>query len=138
MMRSRRGSATAAFAVVIASIVTGLALVAQEHDYRGWAAYGGGPDQIRYSSLQQINRSNVKRLQVAWTYDTGETGAMQTQPVIVGNVLYGYTPSHKTFALRADTGAHLWTFDPKVPDTGPNRGVMVWQGGGERRVFAAV
>ena len=100
--------------------------------------YGGGPQQIRYSPLTQITGSNVARLQVAWTYDTGEPGAMQTQPVVVDDVLYGYTPTHKTFALNAATGALLWTFAPGIKGSGPNRGVMYWQSGGERRVFAAV
>ena len=100
--------------------------------------YGGGPEQQRYSSLTQINRSNVRGLEVAWTYDTGEPGAMQTQPVVVGDVLYGYTPTHKTFALNAATGAHLWSFDPGIRGSGPNRGVMYWADGADRRVFAAV
>ena len=100
--------------------------------------YGGGPEQRRYSPLNQINRSNVKQLEVAWTYDTGEPGAMQTQPVIVGDVFYGYTPTHKAFALDAATGTPLWTFDPGVRGSGPNRGVMYWADGNDRRVFAAV
>ena len=100
--------------------------------------YGGGPEQRRYSPLTQINRANVKQLAVAWTYDTGEPGAMQTQPVVVGNVLYGYTPTHKTFALNAATGELLWTFDSGVRGSGPNRGVMYWTEGNDRRIFAAV
>ena len=100
--------------------------------------YGGGPEQRRYSPLAQINRSNVARLQVAWTYDTGEPGAMQTQPVVIGDVMYGYTPTHKTFAVNAATGTPLWTFDPGITGSGPNRGVMYWSDGSERRVFAAV
>jgi glucose dehydrogenase len=79
----------------------------------------------------------VKQLEVAWTYDTGEPGAMQTQPVVVGDVLYGITPTHKTFALNAATGAPLWTFDPGIRGSGPNRGVMYWAEGSDRRVFAA-
>ncbi len=106
--------------------------------YTGWAAYGGGPEQIRYSSLRQINRTNVAQLGVAWQYDTGETGGLQTQPIVVDGVLFGYTPTHKTFAVRASTGAHLWTFDPKIEGRGPNRGVMYWQSGGDARVLAAV
>ena len=100
--------------------------------------YGGGPEQIRYSPLKQIDRTNVKQLQLAWTYDTGENGAMQTQPLVVGDVLFGYTPSQKMFAVNAATGAHLWTFDSGLKSTGPNRGLMYWSSGGERRVFAAV
>jgi quinoprotein glucose dehydrogenase len=106
--------------------------------YRGWAGYGGGPEQMRYSSLQQITRTNVKQLQVAWTYDSGETGGLQTQPIVVDGVLYAYTPTHKTFALRAATGEHLWTFDPKIIGRGPNRCVMYWASGDDKRVFAAV
>lgn len=106
--------------------------------YSGWAAYGGGPEQIRYSSLRQINRTNVKQLTVAWTYDTGETGGLQTQPIVVDGVLFGYTPTHKMFAVRAATGERLWTFDSKIVGRGPNRGVMYWHNGSDARVFAAV
>jgi quinoprotein glucose dehydrogenase len=100
--------------------------------------YGGGPRQIRYSPLDQISRTNVGTLATAWRYDTGEAGPLQTQPVVVDGVLFGYTPSHKLFALNAATGAHLWTFDSGLSGAGPNRGVMYWRGNGETRVFAAV
>jgi quinoprotein glucose dehydrogenase len=63
---------------------------------------------------------------------------MQTQPVVIGNVLYGYTPTHKTFAVNAATGTPLWTFDPGIRGSGPNRGVMYWEDANDRRVFAAV
>ena len=112
---------------------------AHRQTYRGWPAYGGGPEQIRYSRLDQINRANVKQLEQAWIYDSGETGGLQTQPIVVDGVLYGVTPTHKTFALRAATGEHLWTFDSGIKAQGPNRGVMYWSdGSGDRRVFAAV
>ena len=105
--------------------------------YNTWTTYGGGPEQMRYSALAQINRANVRSLQVAWTYDTGETGGLQTQPIAVDGVLYAYTPTHKAFALRADTGALLWTFDPKIAGRGPNRGLTYWAEGDDKRVFAA-
>ena len=84
--------------------------------------YGGGPEQTRYSRLTQINRTNVKQLEVAWTYDTGEPGAMQTQPIIVGEH-HGYTPTHKAFAINAATGAPLCMFDWQAL-AGPNRALM--------------
>jgi quinoprotein glucose dehydrogenase len=94
------------------AIATTAALGTAAQDTRGPAAwgYGGGPLQIRYSPLTQISRANVAQLEVAWTYNTGEPGALQTQPVVVEDVLYGYTPTHKTFALNAATGEPLWTF----------------------------
>src|SRR4029079_815451 len=88
--------------------------------YRTWSAYGGGPEQIRYSSLAEINTRNVARLQVAWTYETNEPGPLQTQPLVVGNVLFGYTPTHKTFAVNAATGKQLWQFDSGIRGQGPN------------------
>ena len=75
----------------------------------------GGEGNIRYSPLTQINRSNVSRLQVAWTYDSGDafTGSeMQSNPIVVGGVLYATTPTLKVVAVDAATGRELWKFDP--------------------------
>src|SRR4051794_24707641 len=67
-----------------------------------WPVYGGQKADDRYSPLRQINRSNVGKLGVAWTYDTGEKGVgMQTSPLIVGRTLYAYTPTQKVIALDA-------------------------------------
>jgi len=104
-----------------------------------WPSYGGTPDGIRYSSLAQINRSNVGRLQVAWSYDTGEgPGGTQTQPLVADGMLYAVTPQHNVVALDAATGKQLWRFESGVTGRGANRGVAYWTKGGERRVFASV
>ncbi len=116
------------------------ALVVSPQSPADWPAYGGTVEQTRYSTLRQINARNVAQLEVAWTYDTGETGGLQTQPIVVGGVLYGISPSQKIFALDAATGAALWTFDPRLPAPqarGPNRGVTYWSDGSEKRIFAA-
>jgi quinoprotein glucose dehydrogenase len=102
-------------------------------------AYGGGPEGIRYSTLAQIDRSNVGRLQVAWTYDSAEgPGNTQCQPIVVGGVLYGVTPKHNIVALNASTGKPLWKFESGVEGRGPNRGVTFWSSGSDRRIYAAV
>src|SRR5262245_51135585 len=80
----------------------------------GWTMHGGA-DNIRYSPLTQINRENVARLQVAWTYDSHDAfkgSEMQSNPVVVGGVLYATTPTLKVVALNAATGRELWKFDP--------------------------
>ena len=102
-----------------------------------WREYGG-PEGTRYSSLSQIHRSNVTNLQVAWTYDTGESGGLQTHPLMVDGILYANTPSHRVIALDAATGKRVWEFDSGIPSRGPNRGVAYWAGGGEARIFASV
>jgi len=123
---------------VVAVLAASFSLNAQRSPAPAVFGYGGGPEQIRYSPLKQIDRRNVKQLELAWTYDTGETGAMQTQPLVVGDVLFGFTPSQKAFAVNAATGSHLWTFNSGIKALGPNRGLMYWSSGSERRIFAAV
>jgi quinoprotein glucose dehydrogenase len=104
-------------------------------DRGGWPAYGGGPEQIRYSTLKQIDRSNVSQLQVAWTFDSRETGGLQTNPIVIDGVVYTTTPQHKVIALDGATGRPRWTFDSKIEGSGPNRGVTYWAGGDDRRIF---
>jgi quinoprotein glucose dehydrogenase len=105
---------------------------------RDWPAYGGGPGDMRYSPLDQVNRQNVQNLQVAWTYDTGEKGGLDTSPIIVDSVLYGITPSQKIFALDAATGKELWKFGSGITGGQPNRGLTYWASGGDKRIFAGI
>lgn len=103
-----------------------------------WPVYGGQPSNDHYSQLSQINRKNVTKLKVAWSYDTGEAGGMETSPLIVGRVLYAYTPSQKVIALDAVTGKLLWKFDSGIAAAQPVRGVAYWNDGKESRLFAGV
>lgn len=48
------------------------ACAASAQNHQTWSDYGGAPDSAEYSSLKQINRSNVNQLQIAWTYQTGD------------------------------------------------------------------
>ena len=80
----------------------------------------GGEGNIRYSPLTQINKSNVKSLQVAWTYESGDhfTGSeMQSNPIVIDGVLYATTPTMKVVAVNAATGAEIWRFDPSGGST---------------------
>src|SRR5258708_35744646 len=66
-----------------------------------WPVRGGGPENMHYSKLAQINRSNVKKLATAWTFNTGEQGGLHTNPDNLGKMLYVMTRTHKIFALNA-------------------------------------
>jgi quinoprotein glucose dehydrogenase len=106
---------------------------------RDWPAYGGTRQNIRYSELAQIDRTNVSRLAVAWTFDAMDgPGGLQTQPIVVDGVLYANTPKHRVIALDAATGALLWRFDSGLEASGGNRGVTWWSSGSDRRIFAGV
>ena len=104
----------------------------------GWTVYNGGPDGDHYSPLTQINRGNVNGLKVAWSFDTGEKGVLEDNPLIVGRVLYAYTQSQKVIALDAATGKLKWKFDSEIIARQPSRGVAYWTDGKQRLIFAAV
>jgi len=115
-----------------------------------WPATGGDRAGTRYSQLSQIDRRNVGKLQVAWTYHTGDADAekasnIECTPVVVDGVMYVTTcsPKIKVAALDAATGRELWKFDPfaampsnvTLSSGGVNRGVAYWSQGKERRVL---
>ncbi|HVM87113.1 MAG TPA: PQQ-binding-like beta-propeller repeat protein [Puia sp.] len=86
-----------------------------EKKYNTWRNYGGNKENNHYSSLREIDTANVSQLQVAWVYHTGDNDSMtqiQTNPVIIGNTLYGVSPKLKLFALDASSGKQKWAFDP--------------------------
>ena len=92
----------------------------------------GGEGNARYSTLDQITKENVRQLQVAWTYESGdhfEASEMQSNPVVVDGLLYVTTPTLKVVAIDAVTGREVWKYDPSG-GTGPrsrfrHRGVAV-------------
>jgi glucose dehydrogenase len=102
---------------------------------QGWTAWAGGPTGDQYSTLTEINRSNVKNLKMAWQYDTGDPGMMQTTPLVVGRMLYAATYTEKVFALDAATGKEIWKFAPIRPGTQPVRGLMYWEDNGKGRLL---
>ena len=109
-----------------------------------WPSYGGGAQNTHYSSLAQINRKNVSRLEVAWTFDTGDSypeSEMECSPIVVEGVLYAASPKNNIVALDAATGKLLWRFDPnagqKIVGKLRNRGVAYWADANDRRIFFA-
>jgi len=105
---------------------------------QNWPYYGGGQNAWRYSALDQINRSNVKKLAAAWVFQTGQSdGGLQSTPIVVDGVMYLSTSWNRVFAIDAETGKERWHYFYQNPrEIGViyspwNRGVAV--GGG--RVF---
>lgn len=91
---------------------------------KDWPAYGGGNNALRYSTLGEINRDNVKKLKRAWTFRTGDLPSERVQgkyspettPIKVGDSVYVCSAKNIIIALHAATGLEQWRFDPKVPD----------------------
>lgn len=127
---------------IVLIIVSGVgAAAADKKSDQDWPIYGGTTENNHYSPLAQINRKNVSQLRVAWSFDTGEDGGLETSPIEVGGVLYGITPSQKVFALDAATGKLMWKFDSGIKGTQPDRGLAYWSDdapNGEPRILVGV
>ncbi len=112
---------------------------------RDWPVYKADPASSSYSPLEQINRSNVGRLAVAWTFRSGdeELSTIECTPIVVNGIMYLTSPMVRVFALDAATGAVLWRFDPHSHEARRdltrwgrvNRGVVYWSDDTEARIF---
>jgi quinoprotein glucose dehydrogenase len=119
-----------------------------------WPTYGNDPGGMRYSPLTQIDRDNVTKLRVAWTYHTGDVAdgsqtpvrsAFEATPIVVDHTMYFSTPFDRVIALDPETGRERWTYDPKIDRALPygdgyvSRGVATWidSKAHQRRIFIA-
>ena len=100
-----------------------------------WHSYGGGPDNSRFIPSAQINRDNVGRLEVAWSYPHSETGF---NPIVVRGVVYGRGRGGAIVALDARTGEEIWIHDAMNGMT--TRGMNYWENadGTDRRLIFAM
>src|SRR5687767_10933895 len=97
-------------------------LLKLEKDPNQWVSPTGDYANRRYSELNQINKDNVGKLQVAWTFSTGVLRGHEGNPLVVDGVMYVHTPfPNKVFALDLkNDGAILWSYEPKQnPDVIP-------------------
>ena len=107
----------AALLVVLALTLGGLASNAAAQTGAVWGVYGGDTANTRYSTLNQVNTSNVGRLKVAWALQLGSLRSQESTPILVGDLLY-VTSSHgpkNVFAVDARTGEVKWRYSPEVP-----------------------
>lgn len=87
-----------------------------------WVLQTGDYANTRYSALNEINRYNVKNLQVAWTFSTGVLRGHEGSPLVVGDTMYVHTPfPNIVYALDLNNdGAIKWKYEPKQdPDVIP-------------------
>ena len=94
-----------------------------------WLTYFGDYGGVRHRTLNQINSTNVQNLRLDWIYQTGETGAFETVPLVVDGVMYITAPKGIAVALDAKSGRQLWRYKHSFPEgrnlSGVNRGMAI-------------
>ena len=101
-----------------------------------WLSYGRDYTEQRFSPLDKINRDNIEKLALDWSFAFSTTRGMESTPLLHDGVIYVSTGWSHVYALDATTGEKIWHYDAKVSKTilaktccGPvNRGVGLWQG----------
>lgn len=109
------------------------AALANETDGTNWPEYGRLFDEQRYSPLDQINRTNVKRLGLVWSLDLPDVWNVSSAPVEVDGVIYLAVGFSVVKAVDAATGKLLWSYDPhcapaKMRLAWGIRGLAFWKG----------
>ena len=154
MMSSRRfagGTIASLLAISLAFACTlpagmGSAGGGGAYDASEWKYWGGDAGQTRYAPLDQINRSTVNRLKIAWRWSadtSGDGGSSnyKSTPLLDDGVLYIPWVNNGMAAVDAGTGKTLWTFEPQPADIGGRAGSLAgrslayWTDGTDKRVF---
>lgn len=109
----------------LGTIIMSFGAMAQDTGLAGadWSHHQGDAGATRYSTLSQINTSNVGQLERAWTFNT-ESGRSASAPMVVDSVMYFSAPNG-VYALDAVTGEQLWKYVPPEPE-----GQFRFRGGG--------
>jgi alcohol dehydrogenase (cytochrome c) len=98
---------------------------------QNWLMYWGNYQGTHYSSLKQIDKTNVDRLQTAWMMPMTGLASIQATPLVVDGVMYTSGVPGTIYALDAQTGSQLWKYERAQKARNPNgsnpfnRGVAV-------------
>jgi quinoprotein glucose dehydrogenase len=121
--------------------IAALTVSAFAQDHKTWSDYAGAADSAQYSALKQIDRTNVGRLQVAWTYPIGDGRKYNFNPLVVDGVMYVLSKGNSIVALDAATGKEIWTWrDSEEITLITHRGINYWESrdrSDRRLLFAA-
>ncbi|GAA4445977.1 hypothetical protein GCM10023091_38330 [Ravibacter arvi] len=124
---------------LLAILIAGHFLVyacTRKQNPKDWPEYLGGPERSHFSALDQITKENIKDLEVAWVYNSGDSGVWQCNPIVIDGTLYSLTAASEAFALEAATGKEKWRFAPSEKKNFlKNRGVAFWQKDDDKRIL---
>ena len=111
-------------------------IIKADNEPGNWLSHGRNYEEQRYSPLEDINKENIERLNLAWSFDMNSTRALEATPIIDNGVMFLTSEWSIVHAIDAKTGEEIWSYDPLVPKAWGrkaccdvvNRGVAVWNG----------
>ena len=99
-----------------------------EKNYSDWSRSHGGFSNTRFSSLDLVNKSNVKNLKVAWIYNSKDNKkSIQANPVVQDGLVYFPIPGNFIVCLDAATGKEVWKYKVKRGFHAAKRGLLLWK-----------
>lgn len=107
------------FLACIASLlaqVTYQRVLNADREPQNWLTYSGSYRSWRYSTLDQINASNARRLTTQWVFQSASLGQFETTPLVIDGILYGTGQDNRAFALDARTGRTVWRYQRSLPE----------------------
>ena len=83
-------------------------LLRADQEPGNWLMYSGNYAGHRYSALDQVNRGNVKNLEMKWAYQMRSLEKLEPTPLVVDGVMYVTQPPNDVIALDTRTGQPYW------------------------------
>ena len=125
-----------------------------------WPSYGGDNGSQKYSTLDQVNASNVADLVTAWSWESPDNATVadniaqqnyravpagfKATPIVIEGVMYVPSSFGRVVALDAASGEEKWIFDTEAWSSGRpanlgynSRGVGYWSSEDKQRIFFA-
>lgn len=112
------------------------AIIQADNNQEDWLTYGGNYAETRYRTLDQINKTNLNELGLAWAVDLGTKRGIQATPLVVDGIMFLTGPWSIVYAIDVRSGKRLWTFDPELEGNSAlvaccgviNRGLAIYKG----------
>ena len=139
--------------LALSLVIVGAVAVRSQARQGEWRYFGGDKGFTRYSPLDQINKDNVKNLQVVWRRqavdekltqafpDMRVNAYLRSTPIMIDGMLYIQDAHGFISAFDPGTGSTIWQQEPFARTieevTGAStRGVDYWRGGADQRIMA--
>lgn len=129
--------------IVLSGLMAGCKPNTDSNLNRTWSFYKGDETSSSYAPLDEINLSNVSRLENVWTFQMSDLPqgedpvSSQSNPIIVDGVMYANSGKQAVYAIDAATGKEIWhckTLDEGMPSAA-SRGVTYWENGDDKRIL---